>query len=91
MSSVMDISNKEDLWITLVEKFRMQLNVKPGVKWGELGWRWQFGNCQPTNSWKPWVEMKVLRNVCGPVMSWLCTGTTGGPFRTTHIQTPPQT
>lgn len=56
----MDVLSQEDLWILLLEKFRMLLDLQPGVEWRELGWRWHFGNCRPTDNWKLWVEMKVL-------------------------------
>lgn len=61
LSSGVDMLRQEDLWMPLREKFRMQLNLQPGVEWRELGWRWHFGNCRPTDSWKPWMEVKVLR------------------------------
>ena len=77
MSSGTAMWSGEDLWVILVEKFRVQLSLKPGVKWRELGWRWQLA----TGNWQSWVARTCSGNVCGPAMSWLCIQSTCGPSK----------
>lgn len=84
MSSAMDMWSGEDLWIILVEKFRVQLSLKPAVKWRELGWRC---NRQLEIVGGNYALREHVWTICVLAMHskhlWA--------FQTTHIKAPPQT